>query len=510
MKLSDNVNEKGDRFAGLLLHISSLPGKYGIGTLGKEAYDFVDFLKKYGVKYWQILPIMQTGFGDSPYQSVFTLSSNPYFIDPDTLKNEGLLSEKERKSAQMPKNKSAVDYGALYAVRYPLLRKAFARFDRSDAAFQAFLQEGKFRDYAEYMTLKTLQNNRCFAEWEKKYKENDRAAVEKAIAEHEEEYLFRQWLQFEFFREWRALKRYANERGVLLIGDLPLYTAYDSADVWAHPELFRLNKRRAMTEVAGVPPDYFSATGQLWGNPLYDWKRHEKEGYRWWIGRIGEALTTFDAVRLDHFRGFDRYFAIPAAAETAVGGVWRRGPKEKFFSAAKESIGPLNVIAEDLGTLDDGVLRLMKKTGFPGMKILLFAFEGGENPYLPKNIGKNSVTYTGTHDNDTVIGYLDRLSLSQKREVRKNLRAALESRGLYNPLRSKGQYLDAFIHLLFECDSRLSVLPVQDLLGLDNGARMNEPSTSGVNWKFRLKKMPSEKDGEYLAEILKKYGRFAR
>ena len=499
------VNAPGARAAGVLMHISSLPGKYGIGTLGKEAYAFVDFLQTAGVKYWQVLPLVQTGFGDSPYQSVFSNSGNPYFIDPEKLHADGLLTENELKRATMPAK--SVNYAKLYQKRYPVLRKAFSRFDKGNEKFRSFVEKGEFRAYAEFMAIKKKFGGRGFAAWDREFKFNDRKAVEAYIAANREEYLFWQWLQFEFFEEWHALRRYANERGVFLIGDIPLYVAYDSADVWSMPELFKLDKDRAMIEVAGCPPDYFSAEGQLWGNPLYDWEKHKKSGYAWWIGRLRAAFASFDVVRIDHFRGLDRYYAVPAGNKNAVIGRWCDGPKNSLFRAAARRLGKLDIIAEDLGVMDDGVRKLLRDTAFPGMKILLFAFEGGENDYLPKNIGHNSVCYTGTHDNDTAVGYMKRQNPSFLRFVRRNIRAALEDRGLKHSLRGYKQVADALLHLLFECDACLSVVPVQDLLYLDNSARMNTPSTNEINWQFRLRFLPGEDTAAYLKHLLEIYHR---
>lgn len=502
----ETVNRDGARGAGVLLHVSSLPGKYGIGTLGKAAYEFVDFLKKAGVRYWQVLPLVQTGFGDSPYQSVCCQSGNPYFIDPDKLFEEGLLFKEELKEGTMPAGK--VDYALLYEKRYALLRKAFARFNVWKKGFVRFVESGKFKAYAEYMTIKTKFKNRSFDEWEDGYKFNRREVVEPYIVAHREEFLFWQWVQYEFAAQWKKLKGYANKKGIKLIGDIPLYVAYDSVDVWGMPELFQLNEDRSLKEVAGVPPDYFSETGQLWGNPLYDWEGQKKTGYAWWIGRLKDALTVYDVVRIDHFRGLDRYYAIPGDRTDAVVGRWRNGPKAELFEKAEEALGEMNAIAEDLGVLDDGVKKLLADTAYPGMKILLFAFEGGEdNPYLPENIGHNSVCYTGTHDNDTAMGYYKRLSTAQKRIVRENIRKSLHARGLSLPLRSNRDICTALLHLLFECDACLSVLPLQDLFCLDNGARMNTPATGGENWRFRLKKIPSADDAAYLRRLLKKYNR---
>ncbi len=499
------INAQGERAAGVLLHISSLPNQYGIGSLGQAAYDFVDFLKKAGAKYWQLLPLVQTGFGDSPYQSVCCNSGNPYFIDLDTLFEEGLLTKKDLKEATMPKN--TVDYAALYAKRYPVLRKAFSRFDKENKAFLNFVNEGKFTAYAEYMTLKKKFNNRAFCDWEDAFKFNHRAAVEKCIAEDKDEFLFWQWLQFTFFKQWQKLKSYANAQGVYFIGDIPLYVAYDSADVWSMPQLFKLNEERGMTEVAGVPPDYFSAFGQLWGNPLYDWEKQKQDGYAWWINRLQDAFNTFDVVRVDHFRGLDRYYAIPAGSETAIIGRWCDGPKAELFKLAKQKLGALNIIAEDLGILDDGVRKLLADTAYPGMKILLFAFEGGDNDYLPKNIRHNSVCYTGTHDNDTAVGYFKRQSPDSLKFIKENIRAALDSRNIKHNLRSYKDLADALLNMLFECDSCLSVVPLQDLLYLDNAARMNTPSTNQINWKFRLKELPSDGIANHFNGLLKKYNR---
>ncbi len=499
------INAQGERAAGVLLHISSLPNQYGIGSLGQAAYAFVDFLKKSGAKYWQLLPLVQTGFGDSPYQSVCCNSGNPYFIDLDSLFEEGLLTKKDLKEATMPKN--TVDYAALYAKRYPILRRAFSRFDKENNSFLKFVREGKFTAYAEYMTLKKAFNNRAFCDWDEEFKFNHRAAVEKRIAEDKDEFLFWQWLQFTFFKQWQKLKSYANAQGVYFIGDIPLYVAYDSADVWSMPQLFKLNEERGMTEVAGVPPDYFSAFGQLWGNPLYDWAKQREDGYAWWINRLQDAFTTFDVVRVDHFRGLDRYYAIPAGSETAIIGRWCDGPKAELFELAKQKLGALNIIAEDLGILDDGVRKLLADTAYPGMKILLFAFEGGDNDYLPKNIRPNSVCYTGTHDNDTAVGYFKRQSPDSLKFIKENIRAALTSRNLKHPLRSYKDLADALLNMLFECDSCLSIAPLQDLLYLDNSARMNTPSTNQINWKFRLKELPPDGVANYLKGLLKKYNR---
>ncbi len=487
--------------AGVLCHISSLPGKYAIGSLGKEAYRFAKTLVKNGVRYWQVLPLVQTGFGDSPYSSVFSDSGNPYFIDLELLAKDGLLTKEELKGAE---KKGDVDYGALYEERYPLLRKAFFRFNFDGEDFRAFVKTGVQEDYALFMTAKTVYGG-SFPDWDKGLRDRDADALEKLRTDYHEEYLFWHFLQYQFHIQWRALKDYCNKLGLGIIGDIPLYVAYDSADVWAHPELFRLDKNKKPVKVAGVPPDYFSATGQLWGNPVYDWKAHEKDGFAWWHNRLSRALETYDVVRIDHFRGIDRYYEIPFGAETAENGEWKDGPKEKLFEGLDSSA----IIAEDLGNIDDGVRALLKKTGFSGMKVLLFAFDGNpDNPFLPKNIGENSVCYTGTHDNDTVWGYVESLSAEEFILFRSRVAAALEEQGILVSIGKKGENLpEAFIRLAMSTKSRIAVVPVQDVLGLGNRARMNYPGVAAGNWKFRLQRNLKGASVKRLKKIIKKYRR---
>ncbi len=491
-----------ERGAGVLCHISSLPNKYGIGSLGKEAYEFVDFLERSKVKYWQILPLVQTGYGDSPYQSVCCNSGNPYFIDLERLCREGLLEKDELESAHMPEGR--VDYGRLYVQRYALLRRAYARFNIRGKEFEEFVKSGAFDDYALFMSLKTLYGG-TFREFPDAYKFKEELAIsefrENAYAK---EYCFWQFLQFEFFRQWKELKSYANSKGIKLIGDIPLYVAADSSDVWAKPSMFLLDEDLNPTEVAGVPPDYFSATGQLWGNPLYDWDAAEKDGYKWWTERVKRAYELYDIVRFDHFRGFDRFYAIPAGALTAEVGEWRKGPGIKLFAAMERAVGHLSVIAEDLGVIDDGVVALRDKTGFPGMKIMLFAFDGNkENEYLPQNIIANSVTYTGTHDNDTALGFVEGMDEERFAEFRKLLRAALRWEGVSYPLVSRKDAARAVVKCALATKSDICIVPVQDILTLDNSARMNTPSTPSGNWQFRLFGMPSRQTAAWLRNAIK-------
>lgn len=500
------IQRENKRSAGVLLHISSLPGKFGIGTLGKEAYEFVDLLAKNKIRYWQILPLVQTGYGDSPYQSVCCNSGNPYFIDPEFLMSDGLLTQKEVESAYLKNDKT--DYAALYAGRYTLLRKAYARFDTSSKNFRAFVNRGEFDAYAKFMMLKGAFSGACFSEWDYDFKYNDAKLIEDFKRNNLEEYYFWQFVQFEFDKQWRALKTYANARGVKFIGDIPLYVAYDSADVWSETKLFKLDNELKPTFVAGVPPDYFCEDGQLWGNPLYDWDAHKKSGYRWWIHRIEYAMKTYDVVRIDHFRGLDRYYSIKADAENARAGEWLDGPKKELFEAAEERLGELPLIAEDLGVMDDGVKKLLKDCGYPGMKILLFAFDGdGENDYLPENIGENGVCYTGTHDNDTIAGYLKRINKEERIKLVKSMRKSLRNRKMTARLVTDEDIVKAMVALAMESDADYAIVPVQDILGLDNSARMNSPGTIGDNWTFRLASLPKEEDMSYLKRLIIKYDR---
>ncbi len=494
--------KKNMRKVGVLLHISSLAGKYGIGSLGKEAFHFAKLLAKSGIKYWQILPLVQTGFGNSPYQSVSSTSGNPYFIDLDILAKEKLLTKEELKGAI---RKGDVDYGDLYENRYPLLRKAFSRFNFDGKEFRNWVKSGVSEDYALFMTAKSIFGG-SFCDWDEPLKRRDPEALENLRTEYHEEYLFWNFLQYEFTKQWKNLKRYCHKLGVQIIGDIPLYVAYDSADVWAHPELFKLDKELKPTKVAGVPPDYFCELGQLWGNPVYDWAANEQEGFTWWTNRINSALDIYDVIRIDHFRGIDRYYEIPADAENAIGGEWVDGPKSKFFENIKKRN---KIIAEDLGCIDDGVRDLLKETQFPGMKVLLFAFDGNEyNDYLPKYYNENCVVYTGTHDNDTVKGYVDSLSTEQFILLRSRVSSALEEGGIDMNLGVKGEKIpEAFIRLALASKAKLAVVPVQDILSFDNETRMNTPGTNGANWQFRLKKLPKGNAFKRYKKLIKLYRR---
>jgi len=499
----ENLIERG---AGILCHISSLPGKYGIGTVGKEAYEFADFLKSAHVKYWQILPLAQTGYGDSPYSSVCCNSGNPYFIDLEALKDEGLLDEEELASCEMPEGD--IDYGALYKTRYDVLRLAYARFDIKNEEFVKFVESREFDDYAVFMSLKSRYSG-SFQDFPDSYKYSENLAIKEfRETNYKSDYCFWIFLQYTFKKQWAKLKNYVNALGIQIIGDLPLYVAYDSSDVWARPELFRLDENLKPTEVAGVPPDYFSPTGQLWGNPVYNWDLLESERYGWWIDRIRKAREMVDIIRIDHFRGFDRYYSIPAGAETAEVGEWKQGPGLKIFLQIRKKLGNVPVIAEDLGIIDYGVEKLRQRTGYPGMKIMLFAFDGKPtNPYLPRNIHENSVVYSGTHDNATTLGLLKRMTDSQFSVFKTRLRLTLKDEEVVFPFITRKEAARALCVSVLATKANLAVLPVQDLLGLGDEARMNVPSTATGNWKFRLKKIPSRYHAAILRKIIKEYDR---
>lgn len=494
------------RGLGVLCHISSLPNEYGIGSLGKEAYDFVDLLKKSNVKYWQILPLQQTGYGDSPYQSVCCTSGNPYFIDIVALKKQGLLDDEELESAKMPAGD--INYAELYEKRYALLRRAYARFNIRSEKFIEFIESGEFEDYALFMSLKSRYGG-TFNHFPDAYKYKEHLAVyEFRNAVYRSEYCFWLFLQYQFKLQWGELKAYANANGIKLIGDIPLYVAYDSSDIWARSELFQLDEDLKPVKVAGVPPDYFSRHGQLWGNPLYNWDAMRAENYDWWLSRIDKARELYDIVRIDHFRGFDKYFAIPAGVHNAVNGEWEDGPGREFFKEVERRLGSVEIIAEDLGIIDDSVTVLRQSCGFPGMNVLMFAFDGREdNAYLPANIVENSVTYTGTHDNDTALGYLERMSEAQFKTFKKQLRKVLKAQGAYRPLVDRKDVAQALCVCAAYAKSYITVLPVQDVMCLDNSARMNVPATSSGNWRFRLSAMPSRKAMAELKNLIKESNR---
>ncbi len=489
------------RASGVLLPIFSIPSKYGIGAFSKEAYEFVDFLAAAGQKYWQILPLGPTGYGDSPYQSFSTYAGNPYFIDLEELIQKGWLTEKECEACDLGDNESYVDYEKMYYGRFPLLKKAFENSGiEKDEDFIRFQKENEMwlSDYALYMALKDARDGKSYSLWEEEIKGRDPKALKKAAAELKDEILFYEFMQYLFFEQWTRLKAYANEKGILIIGDIPIYVAFDSADTWANPELFQLDDEGTPVAVAGCPPDAFCATGQLWGNPLYRWDYHKETGYTWWIQRIAHSFKLYDVVRIDHFRGFDEYYAIPYGDPTAEFGHWEKGPGYDLFRVMKEKLGKKQVIAEDLGFLTPSVLKLVKKTGYPGMKVLQFAFDSREeNDYLPHNYGTNSVVYTGTHDNDTTLGWLSDLNRKDKAFAKK-----------YLDIKSNKDIHWTFIRAALSSVADTAIIPMQDYLALGKEARINTPSTLGYNWEWRMKKgQATEELAEKIYDTCKLYSR---
>ncbi len=488
------------RQSGILMPIFSLPSKFGIGDFGAGAYKFIDFLVKAGQSVWQILPLVQTGYGNSPYSSVSAETLNPYFISPELLKKDGLLTSEE---INFSKNESdRVDYEFLYSVRYPLLRSAYARFDKTEKGFLSFIKSGIATDYALFMTLKNATGQKPFCEWEDKYKYRDKNALNKLKKDCRDEYLFWQFVQYKAFSQWKDVKAYANKNGLKILGDLPLYVALDSVDVWREPKAFKLDENFSPKKKAGVPPDYFCADGQLWGNPVYDYEYLEENGFSFWVNRVSGALKLYDYIRIDHFRGLDRYYEIDALEQTARNGVWVDVPSEKLFGAIFSKVDKTRIIAEDLGIIDDGVRSLMKKIDVPGMKILSFAFNGDkDNLYLPENIEENSICYTGTHDNDTLLGLISSFNEWDYNNFVQGVKNSLELAGLKGGTNTNGELVDSVIKLGMNSKSKLFILPLQDVIKADGTKRINIPGIiSENNWSIRF----TQKDFSALAISLKK------
>ena len=481
------------RYAGILLPVTALPSAYGVGTFGAKAKEFVDFLSSAGQKIWQVLPLVPTGYGDSPYSSSCATAGSPYLIDIDTLIGQGLLTRDEAESytCDIPMwdgTTGRVNYEALFARRIPLLKLAFSRFDKNTPAFREFLEAGEYRNYALFMALKEVQSWRALSDWDEDYRTRDERVMTRFRAENEDAILFWEFTQYEFLRQWQALKAYANDRKIQIMGDMPLYVSNDSVEAWAYPELFLLDSEGKPAEVAGVPPDYFSEDGQLWGNPLYNWAKMKEDGYAWWTNRLEKALSMYDIVRIDHFRGFDRFYAVPADSLTAKTGQWRDGPKEALFEGKEH----WRIVAEDLGTLDEGVYRLMENTGYPGMKVLSFAFDGDpDHPYKPSNYEENCVVYTGTHDNATFIEYLETLSPEERELVYEDIAAEckkwdVEFTYLTDDRETMQRAREAVVRLAYGSRAKYVIIPIQDLLGTGAESRLNCPGTFGTqNWSWR-------------------------
>ena len=469
-----------NRNSGILLHITSLPSPYGVGNLGKAAFDFVDFLKKAGQSYWQILPICPPGYGDSPYQAFSTFAGNPYLIDPDQLVAAGWLTQEELDGQSWGENPAHVDYALLYETRLPMLRRAFARFLRSTPAdFDEYVQQESawLPEYALFMALKAHFGNGPWTEWPNDIRAHQPAAIEHWRGQLETDIQFHCFLQYCFHKQWQRLRKYANDNGIRIIGDLPIYVPLDSADVWSHPENFQLTRSRRPRVVAGCPPDGFSRNGQCWGNPIYDWDHMAARGFDWWLERVGAAGRSFDVVRIDHFRGIESYWCIPGANRTARCGKWVQGPSSALVDAIKAAYPHIDFIAEDLGFLTPEVLKLVEHSGFPGMKVLEFAFDPREpSNYLPHNYTENCICYTGTHDNETLMQFCENLSPESDAYARE-----------YLGIGPDDDLPDAIIDAGMQSKANLFVAQLQDYLRLGAEARMNEPGTlKPQNWRWRL------------------------
>lgn len=493
------------RRSGILMHISSLPNAYGIGTMGKEAYDFVDFLVRSGQSIWQILPLSQTSYGDSPYQSFSIYAGNPYFISLEELEKERLLEHAEYAEVKWSESPRYVDYSTMYDNFYAVMRKAYARFSKAKGAdYAKFLEENPWLgDYSLFMALKDAHGGKAWGEWEEPIRRREPKAVADAEAKYAEDMDFYCFLQFKFFEQWEQLKTYANDNGIEIVGDIPIYCALDSADVWCEPELFQLDKDLNPIVVAGFPPDGFSKDGQLWGNPIYDWDKMKEENFRWWIGRMSFAKKLYDIVRIDHFIGFNSYYAIPFGDTTARNGKWCEGPKYPLFEVIKEKTGEGGIIAEDLGIITPAVRLLLNQCGYPGMKVLEFAFDPtGESEFLPQNFtSTNCLAYTATHDNDTVAGWVstaDEDSLDFCRE--------------YLGVEDDRDIPRAFVKLGWTSIADIAMTTIQELCGYGTEARINVPSTlGGNNWRWRASEEDlSDDNAEWLLKLTKLSNRFAR
>lgn len=506
--MSNLYNWLQERMAGVLLHVSSLPSDTGIGNLGSGAYRYVDFLNRCGFSVWQICPLGPTGYGDSPYQCFSAFAGNPYFIDFQPLLDEGLITDSEYDQLRsLPRDH--VDYGALYHTMWPLLRAAYGRFEASGAKqFRDYGSLAKFKksqadwlaDYTLFVGLKEYFEGRSWLEWPSKFRSADSARTQDVPAEVIKTADAQAFFQYVFYAQLAELRAYAGRQGVEIMGDAPIFVALDSADVWGNPELFQLKKSGQPKAVAGVPPDYFSATGQLWGNPLYEWSEHEKTNFAWWIQRIRSNLEFYDIVRLDHFRGFEAYWSVPADEPNAIKGKWKPCPGLKLFKALQKALPDAKLVAEDLGVITEEVEALRAATGLPGMAVLQFAFGGeADNAYLPHNYDRNSVAYSGTHDNDTTCGWYSQLDEATQDHIRRYLGVSGEAISW------------DLVRAAIQSSAHLAVFPLQDLMSLGSEARLNTPGSPVGNWQWRyggqqLDQLEND-SAPYLRELLSLYGR---
>ena len=490
------------RSSGVLMHITSLPGQFGIGTFGKSACEFIDFLEETKQTYWQILPLTTTSYGDSPYQSFSAVAGNLNLIDFSLLKEDGLLEESDYANVNFGENPEKVDYALLFEERRPILEKAVANTSKNSevlAEIEKFEAENSswLADYAEYMAIKESFGYKSFIHWDEDIKKGEETAREKYRTELQDSIRYYTVTQYFFFKQWLALKEYANEKGIKIIGDMPIYVSADSVEMWTMPELFKVDANNEPLYVAGCPADDFSPTGQLWGNPIYDWEKHKEQGFSWWIYRVQESFKIYDVLRIDHFKGFSDFWQIDKDAENAVNGTWEAGPGIELFQKIKEQLGDLPIVAENLGFIDAKAEKLLDDSGYPGMKILQFAFPGEDNLDRPHHYTQNSVAYTGTHDNDVVNGWYEKLSESEKELVSEYLNR-----------RDDETITEAMIRGIYSSVSDYAIVTMQDLLDKDATSRMNVPSTVGGNWEWRmLAEDLTEERKEFLRNITVRYSR---
>lgn len=488
------------RKAGILMHISSLPGKYGIGTMGKEAFDFIDYLKESSQTLWQVLPIGPTSYGDSPYQNASVYAYNPYFIDFDLLRDAGLLKENDYKDIDFGSNPLKIDYAKLFETKLKVLKKAYSKRKLVQAEFSKFLEENSYwlDEFALFSVIKTHNDDKAWNTWDDKYRLRDKKALDQFKKDNEKEINEIKFIQFLFRMQWNSLKEYANKNNVEIIGDMPIYVAYDSADTWANPELFELNKKLDPINVAGCPPDKFAVDGQLWGNPIYNWAQMKKDKYSWWVSRLKASLDLFDIVRIDHFRGFSGYYSIPFTDTTARNGEWIPGPSMELFDELNKAVPNAQIIAENLGFIDEEAEQLLEDSGYPGMIIGQFEIANKALEPFKAGFAVNNVIYTGTHDNQTINSWFEELTIEEREYVEKECMFDLN----YRPNLK-------LIERVFHTAPKWAVIPWQDYLGLkDCEGRMNIPSTLGGNWTYRAKKTDFRKDiSDFMRKITREANR---